>query len=1080
MKKRLLLMLVLLTVLVGVCAPKAEADTVLGSNLTVNSHRTQYLNAAFGSLRSASCSHTGGTATCSFPAVCTACGQPYGETNPANHAKPNEFSYVNKGTTHTKHYACCGAKIRTEIHSYQNGLCPCGAAQVFEIVWKDGNGNILFMQEAKAGTLPAYGGTRTPTKAETQQHYYTWNGGWEPEVATVTGHATYTATFDAHLRAYDITWIVNGETSMMAYPYGEMPVYLGALPPCHTIRWNTAIQPVTGEATYTGTLVAAHSFTDRKSQIQASGADCENPEKYFVLCDNCDELSETVTVSVGEALGHSEVTDATVTATCTTSGKTEGKHCSVCHKVLVAQTTIPATGHTPGTPVRSDEVAPSCAADGSYVQTVSCSVCGTVISRQTVVVPALDHNYSSTVTAPTCTQQGYTTHVCAVCGASYVDGHTDALGHAEVTDAAIPATCTTPGKTEGKHCSRCGKVFAAQEVIPAQGHAWNAGEVTLEPTEQSTGIKTYTCTRCGETKTEVLPSLEHVHRFVPSVTAPTCTSQGYTTYNCPCGESYTDDFVDPLPHAEVLDPGTAASCMVPGKTEGSHCGVCGAVIRPQEEIPAPGHTWNAGEVTRQPTETSTGRKVYTCTVCGATREEILPVLDHVHRHTASVTAPTCTSQGYTTYTCPCGDSYVADYTDILPHTETRKPGFAPTCTAPGLTDGKECAVCGLVLVKQSILKATGHSWDSGVVTVPPTEQSAGIRTYTCTTCGQTKTEEIPALEHVHRHEAVVTAPTCTDQGYTTYTCPCGDSYTDNLVDALGHSYSPWAPTGNPGEESRTCGTCGDVETRVIPQGNCLIMDRAELGDHDSVWIGGAPLPVQKTEDTSIIWLPQGDSFYMQTYTFHVGDASDIHTHYPITMEVWYVEKGSDGVFTAERIEELDNILQYSGSSIRIKGVKGIRMITSMEKAKKNALVSDAGLGGFKLLEYGTVLSWASALDENNPLVLGPEYAKHNFAYKRDEADPVFAQTEDMIQYTNVLVGFTTEQCSDDIAMRPYIILEDAQGNEVTLYGGIVYRSIGYIAWQNRAAFRPNDAAYDYVWEIIHHVYGDKYDEEYKG
>ena len=65
-------------------------------------------------------------------------------------------------------------------------------------------------------------------------------------------------------------------------------------------------------------------------------------------------------------------------------------------------------------------------------------------------------------------------------------------------------------------------------------------------------------------------------------------------------------------------------------------------------------------------------------------------------------------------------------------------------------------------------------------------------------------------------------------------------------------------------------------------------------------------------------------------------------------------------------------------------------------------------------------------------------------------------------------------------MRPYMILEDAEGKQVTIYGGIVYRSIGYIAYQNRAAFTPGSAAYNYVWDIIHHVYGDQYDKDYKG
>ena len=96
------------------------------------------------------------------------------------------------------------------------------------------------------------------------------------------------------------------------------------------------------------------------------------------------------------------------------------------------------------------------------------------------------------------------------------------------------------------------------------------------------------------------------------------------------------------------------------------------------------------------------------------------------------------------------------------------------------------------------------------------------------------------------------------------------------------------------------------------------------------------------------------------------------------------------------------------------------------------------------------------------------------------ADPIFKDTGSLIQYTNVLVGFTDEDCREDIAMRPYIILADETGETVTIYGGIVYRSIGYIAWQNRNAFTPGSAAYEYVWNIIRYVYGDQYDADYKG
>ena len=117
------------------------------------------------------------------------------------------------------------------------------------------------------------------------------------------------------------------------------------------------------------------------------------------------------------------------------------------------------------------------------------------------------HSYKDVVTAPTCTEKGYTTHTCS-CGDSYVDTYVDALGH-----------------------------------------AWDNGKVTKEPTETETGVKTFTCTRCGETKTETIPKLAHEHSYQAVVTAPTCTEKGYTTHTCACGDSYVDTYVDALGHA---------------------------------------------------------------------------------------------------------------------------------------------------------------------------------------------------------------------------------------------------------------------------------------------------------------------------------------------------------------------------------------------------------------------------------------------------------------------------------------------------------------------------------------------------
>ena len=156
------------------------------------------------------------------------------------------------------------------------------------------------------------------------------------------------------------------------------------------------------------------------------------------------------------------VTDPGVAPTCTKSGLTAGKHCSACGKVIVAQETIAATGHKA---VTVYGYAATCTqpglTDGSY-----CSVCGATIVAQTTI-PSLGHNWGTgTVTAPaTCTAQGVKTYKCSRCGGTKNET-ISALGHTIVIDHAVAPTYTSTGLTEGKHCSVCGKVIVAQQIIP--------------------------------------------------------------------------------------------------------------------------------------------------------------------------------------------------------------------------------------------------------------------------------------------------------------------------------------------------------------------------------------------------------------------------------------------------------------------------------------------------------------------------------------------------------------------------------------------------------------------------------------
>lgn len=155
------------------------------------------------------------------------------------------------------------------------------------------------------------------------------------------------------------------------------------------------------------------------------------------------------------------IIEAAVAATCEKSGFTEGIYCNACGKTLKPQYVIPALGHTAVT----DPAVPATCVNTGLTEGSHCSVCGKVFVAQTVV-PKRGHNYNVTVTAPTCTANGYTTHVCSRCGDTYVDSFTNALGHKAVIDPAVAPTYTQTGKTEGSHCSVCGKVLVAQTIIP--------------------------------------------------------------------------------------------------------------------------------------------------------------------------------------------------------------------------------------------------------------------------------------------------------------------------------------------------------------------------------------------------------------------------------------------------------------------------------------------------------------------------------------------------------------------------------------------------------------------------------------
>ena len=281
------------------------------------------------------------------------------------------------------------------------------------------------------------------------------------------------------------------------------------------------------------------------------------------------------------------------------------------------------------------------------------------------------------------------------------------------------------------------------------------------------------------------------------------------------------------------------------------------------------------------------------------------------------------------------------------------------------------------------------------------------------------------------------------------------------------------PANNPTWTSDVMQNYGGTITWVPYGGveNQVLIPAADLGSQTSVWIDGREYAVKTDSGMPYVDLPDGNAKTMVVHSYGVSNGKQ----YPLGMKVWMLSN-EDGFYTATRVKELDDVLGYEGCSIRVTGTQGIRMITSLDKADKAALTGE-GLAGYTLKEYGTAIAWASQLGSRRPLTLGNSYVSANYAYSREAGtDPVFATTDSRTQYTNVVVGYNLDQCRNDIAMRPYMILSDASGNEITLYGGIVERSIGYIAAQNADTFNEETEAdaYKYVWNIIRHVYGEDY------
>ena len=298
---------------------------------------------------------------------------------------------------------------------------------------------------------------------------------------------------------------------------------------CTTTGTTAVYKCATCDATSGGAEIAINPNNHTGlTTLEAKDATCtETGLTEGQKCTACGKI--TVAQETVDKKPHTEVIDAAVAATCTETGLTEGKHCSVCGTITVAQETVDALGHDMQV-VEGSAKDPTCTETGKKADK-KCSRCD--YKENGATIDATGHKYTSVVTDPTCTEQGYTTYTCSVCDDTYKGNYTNALGHnmqvvdgtakdATCTEAgkeadkkcsrcnytepgatidakghieevipAVEATCTTAGSTAGTKCSVCGVIIVAPETIPAKGHSYNY-------TYNNNDTHTKACENCDE------------------------------------------------------------------------------------------------------------------------------------------------------------------------------------------------------------------------------------------------------------------------------------------------------------------------------------------------------------------------------------------------------------------------------------------------------------------------------------------------------------------------------------------------------------------------------------------------------
>ena len=500
--------------------------------------------------------------------------------------------------------------------------------------------------------------------------------------------------------------------------------------------------------------------------------------------------------------------------------------------------------------------APTCTTAGE--QQYTCTVCN---QTKTEPVKATGHNWDIKITKEaTCTSNGTYRRTCKTCG--YFENHSiTATGHKSEIRNKKEATCSTTGYTGDTYCSVCNKKLSSGKTIAKTSHTW-VKQDNIPATCEKGELEVEKCSVCGDTKeTEISDPLGHDYGEWVVIKKPTCTKYGLNKRYCKRCNDFEVDTPEPTghQHTKIIDQ-KPATCEEKGYTGDVYCEDCRVIIQDGKEIAATGHDWDDGKITKEPTQTATGIKTYTCKTCKKTKEETIPMLKGHHWDQGTITKqPTCTEQGEKTYKCTdenCNETY----TESIPATGHKNTKVLnqknATCESEGYTGDTYCDDCKQIIKAGKTISPTGHTWNDGMVKKAATCESEGIEVYICKTCKKSKEETIAPTGHTKTEIRDKKVATCKEEGYTgdtycvtcgkklavgkmiaktdhdwtiteipatceqdgvrTYTCDICHTTKSEPIKGIGHSYGAWtitkeATVSSKAEQKRTCSTCGKEE-----------------------------------------------------------------------------------------------------------------------------------------------------------------------------------------------------------------------------------------------------------------------------